>query len=154
MNAIQTITHQMHGYSLPQMDAIMSKISRVEIDRVQYLLDFNLSDFTKTANLLAKKIIATHAAHITPHEVSTKNHYLASRPVVWVACIVHKKIGVHPVAGKYGTAFAVLFTGAYLATNPIHGVPAFIWDGLAYTIHGLGVAPIAEAVFRRIRKEI
>lgn len=45
-------------------------------------------------------------------------------------------------------AVGVVFAGAFLASLHQPFVPHFIWDGVAYSIHGLGLAPIAERLVK------
>lgn len=79
-----------------------------------------------------------------------KHHFVLSRPVAIVAEVITKRVGGCPHVKRYTVAATVVLTGSFMATHPLHFLPHFLWDGLAYTIHGLGAAPIAEGVLRRL----
>lgn len=78
----------------------------------------------------------------------TIRHLPITRPFARFGVFAHQHLKAHPAVGKYGLATAVLFSGAAMATNPVHFVPHFLWDGISYTIHGFGAAPFVERAFR------
>lgn len=81
-----------------------------------------------------------------------QDHSFVCRPFAFAGAVLHLCLRVPPPVGKYGVATIVIFTGAYMACNPIHAVPHFVWDGVAYTIHGFGAAPFIEKIVRFINK--
>jgi hypothetical protein len=151
MNALSLLIKKMHGFSIVQMNQILANVSAQDLDSLQYLLNFNYWEMDRAAKVLAERMVVVASDGMIPDDLNAQKHFAVSRPVVKVAHFVHRRLGVNPVVSKYGFSFAVLFSGAYLALNPIHYVPAFVWDGIAYTIHGLGAAPIAEAILTRFR---
>jgi len=49
---------------------------------------------------------------------------------------------------RYGFCTMIVFTGAGMATYEQHYIAHFLWDGIAYSIHGIGLAPICEDAVR------
>lgn len=124
---------------------ILDEITISDLNRIQFLID---ADMKPAADRVSDEILED-IREILEHHVP-KNHFILSRPIVIVSKVVYKHLGIHPVAGKFGLACITVFSGAFMAVNPIHSIPHFIWDGIAYTIHGLGAAPIAESILRRL----
>lgn len=154
MNAIGYIRRELQKatQSATEAEEILARIPAVEIQHVQNMLDSYL--FVPAKNAAAELIQSALAEHV-PHELCEKRHFILSFPVLKLALHMHRKLGVHPVLGKYAACFGVVFAGAYMATHPIQALPHaahFIWDGIGYTIHGIGAAPVAEAVLRRLQK--
>ena len=52
----------------------------------------------------------------------------------------------NPYAVKAVFGVVIVFSASYMAANPIHAIPHFIWDGVAYSIHGYGSLPIIYAL--------
>lgn len=152
MKAQQFIVNRMHGYSMEQMTHVLARVSPNELDTLQYLIDMDFWETTKAANVIARKLVRKYAMGMVPSDVDHRDHMVISVPVVKIANVMYRRVGIHPVVSKYGAAMGVLFTGAYMAVNPIEAIPKFIWDGVAYTIHGLGVAPIIEAIIKSLKE--
>jgi hypothetical protein len=154
MNALAYIRRELQKAVQSPMEAeeILARIPAKEIQHIQTLLDSFL--FTPAKRHAAGVIESALAEHV-PHELCEKRHFMLSLPVLKLALHMHRKLGVHPVVGKYAACFGVVFAGAYMATHPIQALPHaahFIWDGIGYTIHGIGAAPVAEAVLRKLQK--
>lgn len=127
--------------------ALFNLVSHEDKIRIQFLLDAGLNENALT---VADEVLDKVRSKFQPE---TQGVFVLSVPIVLFSSFVHRNFGFHPVMTKYSVAWSVVFAGAYLATNPVHWVPHFIWDGIAYTIHGFGAAPIAEAMIRRISKK-
>lgn len=123
---------------------LLNLIPREELTRIQFLVDIDMDD---KAEDLALALLEEVRSKISPQ---IGDHFLLSRPILVVSAALHRHIGLHPVISKYSIAWSVVFAGAYMATNPYHSIPHFLWDGIAYTIHGFGAAPIAESMIRKI----
>ncbi len=96
--------------------------------------------------------LAKPVEYVAPATICPNRHHKLSRPVVIASVFLHRRLSVHPVVSKYTVVLSAMFGGAYMACNPLHGIPHFIWDGIAYSIHGIGIAPLAEAILRRVEK--
>lgn len=151
MNATSFLLRELQKTHSPAESAeILDTISADKIGLVQHVLDNSLYGVAaKFRGEIIEKAIANHV----PHDICPKKHFVFSVPVLKLALHFHRKVGVSPVVGKYTIAFTVVFTGAYMAVNPVHGVPHFVWDGIAYTIHGMGAAPIVESILRKFQKK-
>jgi len=154
MQSIDLLARSPNGFSYSQCSEILGKVTPQELASVDFLLGFNTRKTHAAAKSLATAIMDQKKGEIVAHDICHKSHNALCRPVVYVAFVIHKYFKVPPTVGKYGTAFSVVFAEAYMATNPVAGVPHFIWDGACWTFHGLGVVPIADAVFRFIRGEV
>lgn len=148
-NAIDLIADSLKGRSYLEVKEILDGFSQVEIDRIQFLLDFRDKQTNKAALHVTKKLIGK----TIPHDLCPKRHCFASIPVLVVALFAHRKLGVHPVVSKYSISLTVIFAGAYGACNPISGIPHFIQEGFFYCIHGLGLMPIAEVVAKKLKQK-
>lgn len=51
-----------------------------------------------------------------------------------------------------GVLYAML--GAYMASLEIHYIPHFLWDGFAYSVHGMGIAPGAKLLLEYFHVEV
>ena len=70
------------------------------------------------------------------------------RPFRWVARGLFKIIPHNKSHSKIVMGVVVIFTGSFMATNPAEWLPHslhFIWDGIAYSLHGFGLSPILKA---------
>lgn len=61
----------------------------------------------------------------------------------------HNKKTCHIIA-----SITLILFGSFMATVNQELVPRTVWDGTAYSIHGLGLAPIAKIIFNFIKIEI
>lgn len=68
-------------------------------------------------------------------------YHLALLPLHWAGRKVqpHRKRVV-----KLGLGASIGLFGAFMATNPWHVVPHFLWDGIAYGLHGYGALPFIK----------
>lgn len=150
MNADSFILKNLKGkYSPQDAEQILAAIPASQKELVQHLLNNSLMG---VACKVRGEIIKKSLKKYVPHDICPKRHFYLSLPVLRVALHIHRISGVHPAVGKYGIAFVVVFSGAWMAVNPVHGIPHFLWDGIAYTIHGMGAAPIVESVLRKLEK--
>ena len=73
--------------------------------------------------------------------------HLLAFPIEWLI----GKVGILRV--KHKMLFTLLFGvililgGAFLAQIHQDYMPHFVWDGLSYSIHGIGLAPVAKIIF-------
>ncbi len=148
------IASQLSGRPFSEVQQVIAALPPHHVSLIQDFLDSENEIVRDNAAYVTRRVLREYARHITPHDLSPELHAKISNPVLQIGIVLHEKFGVHPLIGKYGSAFTVLFAGAFMATNPVHEIPRFIWDGLAYTIHGLGAAPIAEAILKRLREKI
>ncbi len=65
-----------------------------------------------------------------------RRHSALTTPFQFIGWHLHRHYKLHPVIGKYGSATLIGLGGAWMATNPSHHVPHFVWDFVAYGIHG------------------
>lgn len=78
--------------------------------------------------------------------------HVVARPIRSLGYLIHDKlhlrIGLPKWWKRHYTKIAlcvlVVFLGAFLATLKQSLIPHFIQDGIAYTIHGIGAAPLIE----------
>lgn len=72
-------------------------------------------------------------------------------PLVVVSRVVHNACpSVHPHTVKITMGIFIAFSGAYMATNPVAVVPHFIWDGVAYSLHGYGILPLIHVMRKHL----
>lgn len=128
---------------------IIDGIPPYQIELIQDALDSDSPVVNVAAKEIAANVLDARLSRMVPHEICPSKHFSLSRPILGLALVLHRRCGVHPIASKYTIAFTLVFSGAYAACNPMHGIPHFIWDALAYTVHGIGAAPIAEAIIKR-----
>lgn len=139
-----------NSHSNEEIDEILSHVPDNEILGIDFLLGQNCP---RALNEVAFGIVKKAKRNFTPHVIDKNRHHALSSPVIFVAVAVHRKLGVHPVVSKYTVALSCVFGGAYLASNPIHAIPHFVSDAVCYSIHGIGLTPIAEAVIRRLAQK-
>lgn len=68
-------------------------------------------------------------------------YHLALLPLHWAARTVH------PHRRRFAKLFmgaAIGLSGAFMAAHPLEMIPHFVWDGVAYTLHGYGVLPFVK----------
>ena len=78
----------------------------------------------------------------------------AAKPVHHLHRIIQKHVPHPAAAGKVLLCTSIILTGSSIALIPtphfqpenIHFVVHTVKDGIAYTIHGIGSAPLVEAV--------
>jgi hypothetical protein len=70
-------------------------------------------------------------------------YHLLILPFHWVA---HKAQGVirSKRFTKCSLGAVIGLAGAFMATHPVEYVPHFLWDGLAYGLHGYGALPFIK----------
>jgi len=74
--------------------------------------------------------------------------HIAVLPVSWVVDKLHPK-KFHPKKKKHAhvaVGSVLIITGSFMATHPVTWLPHFVWDALAYGIHGYGLLPILKVV--------
>lgn len=54
---------------------------------------------------------------------------------------------------KICIGIVLMIGGAVMATNPIGMVPHFIWDAVAYGIHGYGALPVLKFIGKKFNLE-
>ena len=140
------------GRSYAEVMEIISGIPQYQIDLIQDALDADSPVVNIAAKEIATNVLDARLKRMVPHDICPNKHFAFARPVLGAALVLHRTCGIHPVASKYTIAFTLIFSGAYAACNPMHGVPHFIWDALSYTVHGIGAAPVAEAIIRKFSK--
>lgn len=80
--------------------------------------------------------------------------HLLAKPIGWLVATLRIVKRLHVKVFNMGFGTILLLTGAWLAHLQQHYMPLFVWDGLTYGIHGMGVAPIIKIVFDYIEVEI
>lgn len=96
-------------------------------------------------------LIVPHSGRQNHRRHHLVSHFVTAKPIMWAVRKLVPHTTIHPATVKYSVSFTVVFAGAFMATHPWHAVPHFLWDGIAYTIHGFGAAPIGEDVVRYVR---
>lgn len=138
--------------SYAEISEIIDGIPKYQIDLIQEALDADSAVVNIAAKEIASNVLAARLDRMVPHDLSFDKHFSLSRPILILGYVLHKHCGIHPVVSKYTASFTLVFVGAYAAANPFHGMPHFVWDALSYTVHGIGAAPIAEAVIKKVSK--
>jgi hypothetical protein len=72
-----------------------------------------------------------------------KAYNIIAWPLIKVAKVVHLKFPkVHPHTTKMTLGVIILMTGSYMSYHPLLIIPHFMWDGIAWAVHGYGALPI------------
>lgn len=71
---------------------------------------------------------------------------VASLPVRWLAHGLHKLVPHNKRCSEVAISVALVLTGAWLASLHQELIPHVVWDATAWTIHGIGAAPIVGYV--------
>lgn len=72
--------------------------------------------------------------------------FILAMPLHKFSVFLHVHLHIPKGVTKYGSAASLTLFGGYLASNPVHFLPHFVWDTIAYGLHGIALAPIAECV--------
>lgn len=80
-----------------------------------------------------------------------KTRSIASWPVRAIVRGICKVYPHNRVLGEVVVGTLIAFFGGWLASKHPEFVPDFIWDTIAYAIHGIGLAPLAELAVNAIR---
>ncbi len=74
----------------------------------------------------------------------TKALHIAAMPAHALADLFHRFRHTHTHVGKIrvATGTGLILLGGFMAHHPWSAIPLFLWDSLAYFIHGCGAAPI------------
>jgi len=84
-------------------------------------------------------------------EAKEEARWVGSLPVRMIVRAIHRIYPHNCRVGEVLVGALVLLFGAWLAQHEVSWVPHFVWEGIAYAIHGLGVTPIAEEVMTVLR---
>lgn len=76
---------------------------------------------------------------------------IASLPVRGIVTAINRIYPHNRVVGEVVVGTIIAFFGGWLASKHPEFVPDFIWDTVAYAIHGIGLAPLAELAINAIR---
>lgn len=77
-------------------------------------------------------------------------HFLAL-PIIWLAHKLHLRFPrVHPHVTKASLGAVIATGGAFMGAHPIESIPHFIWETLAWLIHGYGAIPLLSVLRQRI----
>jgi hypothetical protein len=75
--------------------------------------------------------------------------HVAAKPINLLVEKIHTETCKHKHITRGTVCLIVVFAGAFMATHIPTVIPHelhFVWDGVAYSIHGIGAAPIAERI--------
>lgn len=70
-------------------------------------------------------------------------------PVVSLVRVINKVVPHNTHTGTVITSVTVIIVGSYIAAVPQTVVPHFLWDTMAWFIHGLGAAPLIDKVMNK-----
>lgn len=86
------------------------------------------------------------------NEMNTRHIVVVmAKPVRFLVATIHRETHKHKVITEISIGCSIAIFGVAVAQYHQHVVPHIIQDGVGYTIHGIGVAPIVDRVMGAVR---
>jgi len=100
-----------------------------------------MHDNSKLVHLFLVRVAPLMAGVNGPVRRAAAVYHIILYPLHWSARKVkhHRKRVV-----KLGLGSVIALSGAFMAAHPWGAVPHFVWDGLAYGLHGYGALPFVK----------